>query len=156
VGQGYFSVTSRSIPLLAASLVLGVAFSALGAGPAAADLRLCNKTKSRIGVAIGYKDNQTWTTEGWWNVPSNACEVILSGPLISRFYYVYAVDYDQGGEWSGHAIMCTRDKMFTIQGIDDCVARGYDRSGFFEIDTGEQKSWTVQFTQPSQTGGSAR
>ena len=41
----------------------------------------------------------------------------------SRFYYVYAVDYDRGGVWGGKAVMCTRDKMFTIRGIEDCVAR---------------------------------
>ena len=27
--------------------------------------------------------------------------------------------------------MCTRDKEFTIRGIGDCLARGYDRTGFF-------------------------
>ena len=43
--------------------------------------------------------------------------------------------------------MCTRDKEFTIQGIEDCLARGYDRTGFFEVDTGEQRSWTVQLTE---------
>ena len=43
--------------------------------------------------------------------------------------------------------------MFTIKGIEDCVARGYERSGFFEVDTGEQKSWTVQLTAPEAKGG---
>lgn len=119
---------------------------------ARADLRLCNQTPNRVGVAIGYKDQQTWTTEGWWNVAGNACETILAGPLQSRFYYVYAVDYDQGGEWGGRAVMCTRDKMFTIQGIEDCVARGHARTGFFEIDTGEQKNWTIQLTVTGQQG----
>ena len=76
----------------------------------------------------------------------------MAGPLVSRFYYVYAIDYDQGGVWGGKASMCTRDKMFTIQGIEDCVARGFERSGFFEVDTGEQQSWTVQLTEPGETG----
>ena len=43
--------------------------------------------------------------------------------------------------------MCTRDKEFTIRGIEDCLARGYDRTGFFEVDTSEQRSWTVQLTE---------
>jgi uncharacterized membrane protein len=34
--------------------------------------------------------------------------------------------------------------------VEDCLARGFDRSGFFEIDTGEQKSWTVQLTDPGR------
>ena len=60
---------------------------------------------------------------------------------------IYAVDYDRGGEWSGQAFMCTREKEFTIRGIEDCLARGYDRTGFFEVDTGDQPSWTVQLTE---------
>ncbi len=117
-------------------------------------LRLCNRTISRVGVAIGYKENNQWITEGWWNVGKDSCETLVAGALVSRFYYIYAVDYDQGGVWGGKAAMCTRDKMFTIRGIEDCVARGYERSGFFEVDTGEQKSWTVQLTEPGQSSAS--
>jgi uncharacterized membrane protein len=120
------------------------------AQPAAADFRLCNNTASRVGVAVGYKDAEGWTTEGWWNLPSHTCETVLKGNLVARFYYVYAIDYDRGGEWMGQAFMCTRDKEFTIRGIADCLARGYDRSGFFEVDTGEQRAWTVQLTESSE------
>jgi uncharacterized membrane protein len=119
-------------------------------------LRLCNKTGSRVGVAIGYKQSDIWTTEGWWNIASDSCDTLVGGPLVSRFYYVYAVDYDQGGVWGGKATMCTRKKMFTIKGIQDCVARGFERTGFFEVDTGEQRSWTVQLTEPSATGTGGR
>jgi hypothetical protein len=47
--------------------------------------------------------------------------------------------------------MCTRDKEFTIRGTGDCLARGFDRTGFFEVDTGEQQTWTVQLTEGSET-----
>ncbi len=117
---------------------------------AAADFRLCNKTPSRIGVAVGYKDGEGWATEGWWNLPAGNCETILKGALVARFYYIYAVDYDHGGEWSGQAFMCTRDKEFTIHGTEDCLARGFDRTGFFEVDTGEQRSWEVRLTDSSE------
>jgi uncharacterized membrane protein len=116
-----------------------------------ADFRLCNNTPSKVGVAIGYKDVEGWATEGWWNIAGNgACETLLQGELTARFYYIYAVDYDRGGEWSGQAFMCTRDKVFTIRGTEDCLARGYDRTGFFEVDTGEQHSWTVQLTDTTE------
>jgi len=119
-------------------------------------LRLCNKTGSRVGVSIGYKLSDVWTTEGWWNIASGTCDTLVGGALVSRFYYVYAVDYDQGGVWGGKATMCTRKKMFTIKGIEDCVARGFERTGFFEVDTGEQRSWTVQLTEPGTTGTGGR
>jgi uncharacterized membrane protein len=133
------------LAVILASAMLGMLALA---EPASADFRLCNKTKSRVGVALGYKDGETWVTEGWWNIAANSCETLLRGGLVARYYYVYAIDYDHGGEWGGKAFMCTREKEFTIRGIDDCLARGYDRTGFFEIDTGEQGSWTVQLTEP--------
>ncbi|WP_244641971.1 DUF1036 domain-containing protein [Chelatococcus reniformis] len=129
--------------LLAALAPLAVA---LMPAAARADLRLCNMTNSRLGVALGYRDAQGWVTEGWWNLSARGCETMLRGQLAARFYYIYAVDYDRGGEWSGKAFMCTRDREFSVRGIDNCLARGFDRNGFFEVDTGEQKSWTVQLT----------
>jgi uncharacterized membrane protein len=131
---------------------LALAALSLGASvlPAKADFRLCNNTGSRVGVAIGYKDAEGWTTEGWWNISARSCETLLRGALVARYYYIYAVDYDRGGEWSGHAYMCSREKEFTIRGIENCLARGYDRTGFFEVDTGEQRSWTVQLTETAE------
>ena len=41
--------------------------------PAYADLKLCNKTTSNVGVAIGYKDKDGWATEGWWKVLPQKC-----------------------------------------------------------------------------------
>ena len=128
---------------IAGTLVSGMVLSS---DAAFADFRLCNNTGSRVGIAIGFKEKESWATEGWWNLSARTCETLLRGPLVARFYYIYAVDYDRGGEWAGQAFMCTREKEFTIRGTDDCLARGYDRTGFFEVDTGEQPSWTVQLT----------
>src|ERR1700760_1744252 len=112
--------------LLALRAFLGVAVLAIAlpakADPAAADFRLCNNTGSRVGIAVGYKENEGWTTEGWWNISARSCETVLRGALVARFYYIYAVDYDRGGEWSGQAFMCTREKEFTIHGTEDCLA----------------------------------
>ena len=128
-----------------------LAVTCLWNSSAAADFRLCNNTSSRVGIALGYKDAEGWTTEGWWNVSSRSCETLLRGTLVARFYYIYALDYDRGGEWSGQAFMCSRDKEFTIKGTENCLARGFDRTGFFEVDTGEQRAWTVQLTESSET-----
>ncbi|MGE0564510.1 MAG: DUF1036 domain-containing protein [Pseudolabrys sp.] len=138
-------------PLRALALAaLAVVVLGMTARPAAADFRMCNNTASRVGIALGHKDTEGWITEGWWNIPPRACETLLRGPLVARFYYIYAVDYDRGGEWSGKAFMCSRDKEFTIRGIENCLARGYDRTGFFEVDTREQRSWTVQLTEAAE------
>lgn len=145
------AASSSSIPSRLLAALLALAAIALP-GAAQADLRLCNMTPSRVGVAIGYQDGQGWVTEGWWSLTPRACETLLNGSLAARFYYVYAVDYDRGGEWSGPHPMCTRDREFTIRGVEDCLARGFDRSRFFEVDTGQQKSWTIQLTDPDRSG----
>ncbi len=115
-----------------------------------ADLKLCNKTNSRVGIAIGYKNKEGWASEGWWTSkpldeakPEASCMVLLKGPLIGRYYYVYAVDYDKGGSWGGKSQLCIRDKIFTIKGFESCTDRGFLKAGFFEVDTGEQADWTV-------------
>lgn len=146
----------RTTAFVCSILFATIFLTALTAGPARAELRLCNKTDSQVGIAVGYRNKVEWSTEGWWNLPANSCETLIPGQLASRFYYIYAIDYDQGGEWGGRAFMCTREKEFTIPGIADCVARGYERTGFFEIDTGEQRSWTVQLTEPVQQGTGGR
>ena len=146
-----FTSARRSVFRRLASAAAAAAFLlAISALPAKADFRLCNNTGSRVGVSIGYKDAEGWTTEGWWNISARSCETLLRGALVARYYYIYAVDYDRGGEWSGKAYMCSREKEFTIRGTENCLARGYDRTGFFEVDTGEQRSWTVQLTETAE------
>jgi uncharacterized membrane protein len=147
-----FPSPRRLVRILARAGLPALLFATIAASPAWADFRLCNNTGSRVGVAIGYKDAEGWTTEGWWNISPRSCETLLRGALVARYYYIYAVDYDRGGEWSGRAFMCSRDKEFTIRGTDNCLARGFDRTGFFEVDTGEQRSWTVQLTDTAEQG----
>jgi uncharacterized membrane protein len=133
-------------------MLAGLAFAWLApAAPAAADLRICNMTTSRIGIAVGYRDQQGWLTEGWFNLKANACEAVLKGDLNHRYYYIHAVDYDRGGEWSGASYMCTREREFTVRSFENCLARGFERTGFLEIDTGEQKNWTVQLTDAARS-----
>ena len=136
------------------SLLVASAASLLGPGTARADFRLCNNTASRVSIALAYTDGKAWITEGWWNLKGNVCETLLRGPLAAEFYYVYGMD-EGGGEWKGKAFMCTRDHEFRIDGRQDCFVRGYDRTGFFEIDTGkDSKNWTVQLTDPVSPGAS--
>lgn len=122
------------------------AIAAAAAIPAHADFRVCNNSARRISVSIAYTDGETWISEGWWNLKPAACEVLVRGPLAAEYYYVYAMD-EHGGEWKGKAFMCTRDREFRIIGREDCFVRGFDRTGFFEVDTGkEARNWTVQLT----------
>ena len=147
------SLAFMRVTAATAVLITGLAGTA---APAHADLKLCNNTDSRVGVAVGYRDLKGWASEGWWNVGPQSCETLLKGGLTARYYYIYAIDYDKGGTWGGTAKLCTRDKLFTIRGIKECVGRGFQQTGFFEVDTKEEPDWTVSLsgspTKP-QAGG---
>jgi uncharacterized membrane protein len=119
--------------------------------PAYADLRVCNETGDQVSIALGYRAERGWQSEGWWVASPQQCAVVYRGDLNSRFYYLYVADDIGGGAWDGSVYMCTRDESFTIFGVEDCLARGYERTGFFEIDTQNRTDWTLQLTEPRAT-----
>ncbi|HMQ57877.1 MAG TPA: DUF1036 domain-containing protein [Rhizobiaceae bacterium] len=117
-----------------------------------ADFRVCNSTSELVGVAIGYRAQAGWITEGWWRIEPAACKTLISGALSSRYYYLYAEDAARGGRWEGPIRMCVAETEFKINGIEDCFKRGYQRAGFREYDTGNQASWMVQLTSDTEAG----
>lgn len=141
-----------AIPLAIAAASL---MTLVSASPARADFRVCNATQNLIGVGIGYRAKAGWITEGWWHIDGSSCKTLIEGPLSSRFYYLYAEDAERGGRWDGPINMCVAEKEFKIAGVSDCIARGFQRAGFQEYDTGEQASWMVQLTDQPATDGAA-
>lgn len=131
------------------SAILAFCGAVFLATPAQADFRVCNSTQNLIGVAIGYRGNTGWVSEGWWHIEGSSCKTLIEGPLSSRYYYLYAEDAESGGRWEGSISMCVADKQFKIQEVTDCIARGFQRAGFQEYDTGAQASWMVQLTDQS-------
>jgi hypothetical protein len=39
-----------------------------------------------------------------------------------------------------------------VIGVEDCIARGYERTGFFEVDTMDRSDWMLQLTQGNGLG----
>jgi len=124
----------------------GVVALLLVTGPARADLRVCNQSSNQVSIALGYRADKGWQSEGWWVAPPSKCAVVYQGDLHSRFFYLYVADDIGGGAWDGTNFMCTRDESFTIFGVGDCLARGYERTGFFELDTQNRTAWTLKLT----------
>ena len=144
-------------PLRLALLLAGFVLMALAASaaPAHADLRVCNQSTNQVSIALGYRAEKGWQSEGWWVAPSGKCAVVYQGELHSRFFYLYVADDIGGGAWDGTNFMCTRDESFTIFGVEDCLARGYERTGFFEVDTQNRTDWTLQLTDPNNNDTTA-
>lgn len=117
------------------------------------EFRVCNETPNQVSIAFGYRAEKGWQSEGWWVADPTACVTIYHGDLDSRrYYYVYVADDVSGGSWDGDVYMCTRDETFTIFGVEDCLARGYERTGFFEVDTQNKSNWTLQLTEGDMLG----
>lgn len=129
----------RRAPLLA---VLTALAAVQAAPPASAAFNICNKSGLAARVALGRFDGTHWASQGWWTVTPKTCARLLTGPLQARYYYLYATD-GAGGSWEGKTHFCTAPgATFLVPGRNDCAARGFDRRGFFEVDTGKSPEWT--------------
>lgn len=115
-------------------------------------LRVCNQTTNPVSIALGYRAERGWQSEGWWVAAPGECKTVYSGTLDARYYYIFAADDISGGSWDGEVYMCTRDETFTIFGVEDCLARGYERTGFFEVDTQNRSNWMLQLTENEVLG----
>lgn len=142
------------LPIIA-MLALAGTMTPFTAAPALADLRVCNTTANPISVALGYRAERGWQSEGWWIAPPSDCATVFQGDLNARYFYLFAADDISGGTWDGAVFMCTQDESFTIFGVEDCLARGYERTGFFEVDTGERQNWTLQLTEANASTASS-
>ncbi len=142
--------SGRPLHLLRLSFaIVGMLLATLAfTAPARADLRVCNESANQVSIALGYRAEKGWQSEGWWVAPANNCAIVYQGDLNSRFFYLYVADDIGGGAWDGDVFMCTRDESFTIFGVEDCLARGYERTGFFEVDTQNRTDWTLQLKDP--------
>lgn len=112
--------------------------------PASASLDVCNETASRVGVAVGYHDGTDWVSEGWWHLDGAQCGPVIESDLNARYYYLFVIDFDAGGGWSGLSTLCVAPGEFTIAGRTGCEARGHHTAGFFEVDTARAPDWTVR------------
>lgn len=140
-----FSITKTAMRFAPLILLLSWFYTT----PAAADLRICNQSQNSVAIAIGFRSEKGWQSEGWWLTEPENCAVVFEGPLDeqrSQYFYIHAVDDIGGNKWDGRIFMCSRDESFTIFGEKDCLARGYERTGFMEVDTKKNRDWTVQLT----------
>tara|TARA_R110002126_G_scaffold178600_6_gene327613 strand:+ start:2413 stop:3558 length:1146 start_codon:yes stop_codon:yes gene_type:complete len=99
---------------------------------AQAKLKVCNETGELRDVAIGYKADGEWTSEGWWKIEDGECKVVINEDLKRTFYYYRTVH--KRGDFDGQAFnFCTQAKPFTIEGDKDCGSRGFNTSKFREL-----------------------
>jgi uncharacterized membrane protein len=131
----------RTRPILFAFFALAVVIASNCSANAA--LRVCNKTRYLLNLAVGYGAGADFATEGWWSVTPNTCATPIKGPLKGRYVYLYAVDIDANDVLKGSVSMCIDRRKFQIFGIADCWRRGLQAVNFAEIDTLSAPDWTA-------------
>lgn len=118
-------------------------------------LKLCNDTGDLIWAAIGFVNKESFTTQGWLRIASKECIQAINQPLYDRYYFVYAEAVDEKGQplisggkrrvWNGNFNLCTKPTRFSIESHNDCADKGFEKTGFMKLDTGQEKKWIMRF-----------
>ena len=116
-----------------------------------AGLTFCNETAVTQTVAIGHKDGDNWISRGWWNIKPGDCATPVGEDLRYRYYY-YRAEATGRTFSDENYVFCTQRSAFAITGDENCQDRGYERSKFRRIDTGEKNtSFTLTLVEPKSS-----
>jgi uncharacterized membrane protein len=130
------------IPVLAGGLLLAAT------GHANADFNVCNKTKERVAVALGFRQQGVWMSQGWWNLEPAHCTTLLPGKLSETKYYLYADAKAHNWFMGGGFRFCAKNDEFKLVGNSNCPLQGAIALGFREVAVGKNASFTYEIYEP--------
>ena len=113
---------------------------------------ICNDSDEKVYSSYAFKSGEVYVSEGWWTLEPGGCAVVDGGRLRTRYVYAFAKGHD-GGKWDGNYYFCTNSGAFTISGDSNCRSRGFNQTGFFEVDTGDADDFTLSLTESSTRAG---
>jgi uncharacterized membrane protein len=94
------------------------------AGPAYADLKLCNRMSYVVEVAIGIDDKAATATRGWFRIDPAACRVVVQGTLSADRIMLNARALGVYGSspipQSGGDMLCIATDNFVIAAARQC------------------------------------
>lgn len=110
-------------------------------------LTFCNRTQDVVWAALARETQGKKVSQGWWKLQSGQCEKVIRDRLTDRLYYAFAEHAGESPQqpWHGQSYFCTRKQVFEIEGAEDCQGRGFDKTGFLQIDAGGNPSVTFEF-----------
>jgi uncharacterized membrane protein len=110
-------------------------------------LTFCNRTQDVVWAALARETQGKKVSQGWWKLQAGQCEKVIRDRLTDRFFYAFAEHAGESPQqpWHGESYFCTRKHVFEIEGAEDCQGRGFDKTGFLQIDTGGNPSVTFEF-----------
>jgi uncharacterized membrane protein len=125
------SVFGASVALAAASICLFAS-----AGPAYADLKLCNRMSYVVEVAIGIDHKAASATRGWFRIDPAACRVVVQGTLTADRIMLNAHALGVYGAspvpQNGGDMLCVAPDNFVIAAARQCRS-GQNPAPFSQI-----------------------
>jgi uncharacterized membrane protein len=134
--------SAAMIPALVTALLLA------GSGPAKAEFKVCNKTSEKVAVALGFRQQGIWMSQGWWNVEPARCATLLPGKLSETRYYLYADAKAHNWFMGGGFRFCAKNDEFKLTGNSNCLLQGAIALGFREVAVGKNASFTYEIYEP--------
>jgi uncharacterized membrane protein len=131
--------------------------------PANAGFAWCNETRNTVMAALGFEDQGSVVTRGWYRVAPGKClRPDLTGKPRRLYSFGEAVGPDtqplresarpagQGAaapsvSWGGSTILCTRNSKFELSDHKDCGGNGLTATGFATVELSGTGATTVQF-----------
>lgn len=127
--------------------------AAWGASGARAEYSLCNKTSYALSASLGFSEDDTLLTRGWWRLRPGECKAVMSVELAPGRYYVYAEAIPgHRGElktWSGGTPLCVQnDSFFTLRDQRVCAEDPKRQREFTPVDVtpDDGGNYTTDFT----------
>ncbi|WP_172746231.1 DUF1036 domain-containing protein [Neorhizobium sp. T7_12] len=99
-------------------------------------LAICNKTKTKMSIALYHKLNHLVQTEdyavqGWYDIPGNACETIEN---MAKGDFAFFAANASGREWGGKDFrLCVEKGRFKKIIFPDAICDSGLRKGFKKI-----------------------
>ena len=109
----------------------------------------CNKTNNPVWSAIAEpKDEESYTSRGWWKLEPGDCSKIIKGDLEHDHYYVYGAIEEGVGERAitdGEKGLCVNAVMFNVENTLTCADQDLAEASFRRVEIGGAASATFDF-----------
>jgi len=141
-------------PLARCALALGVVAGLVGASPAHADFRICNRMSYIVDTAIGVFEAGSWATRGWFRLNPAQCETVAPDALNADRYFLHARALSLYGEapvpQGRREMLCVADRDFVIGAARTCRS-GQRPAPFIEIKPSVSETGQIAYLgEPSE------
>jgi len=104
---------------------------------------VCNDGKTPLDVALAENPGGKPVSRGWWTVPGGACARLVTRPLTSDSWHLFARRKDGTVVVGGKAMFCITPTAFEIAARGECASRKQQDAGFVATPTGGASGLTV-------------